>query len=343
MSKGLVLVTGANGYIAAKTVEAFLDAGYSVRGTVRRLSAGDEVAAALPQYASQLSFIEVPDITVPGAFDEAVKGVDYVAHLAAPVSLFFTDPAPVLKGAIDGTLRALEAAITEPRIKSFIFMSSIVATLGNYPHDYVYTESDWNEFAIPLVEQLGAKAPSGAIYAASKTAAERTVWKFRDEKKPGFTITSVNPCLVAGPPLVVPASREKIGETYALPADVYVGKALEESGLPGASPGYVDVRDVARLVIYGVENPEKANNERFIAASTYGPAQSVADILRKAYPERRGVIKEGTPGEGYEEGYTWPKGKGFDGSKAVRYTGQGWISWERTVVDTVEKLRPILD
>jgi nucleoside-diphosphate-sugar epimerase len=74
MSKGLVLVTGANGYIAAKTVEAFLEAGYSVRGTVRRLSSGDEVAAALPQYASQLSFVEVPDITVPHAFDEAVKG-----------------------------------------------------------------------------------------------------------------------------------------------------------------------------------------------------------------------------------------------------------------------------
>lgn len=74
MSKGLVLVTGANGYIAAKTVEAFLQAGYSVRGTVRSLKSAEEVAAALPEFADKLSFVEVPDITIPHAFDEAVKG-----------------------------------------------------------------------------------------------------------------------------------------------------------------------------------------------------------------------------------------------------------------------------
>jgi len=74
MSKGLVLVTGANGYIAAKTVEAFLEAGWSVRGTVRSLRSAKPVGDALSQYADRLTFAEVPDITVPGAFDEAVKG-----------------------------------------------------------------------------------------------------------------------------------------------------------------------------------------------------------------------------------------------------------------------------
>ncbi|KAK0648371.1 hypothetical protein B0T16DRAFT_370772 [Cercophora newfieldiana] len=343
MSKGLVLVTGANGYIAAKTVEAFLEAGYSVRGTVRNLTSSVEVAAALPQFADKLSFVEVPDITTPGAFDDAVKGVDAVAHLAAPVSLFFTDPAPVLKGAVDGTLRALEAAATEPSIKSFVFMSSITAVINNIQTDYTYTESDWNEFALPLVEKLGTAAPSGAIYAASKTAAERAVWKFRDENKPSFTITAINPCLVAGPPLVVPKSQAHVGETYQLFSDVYTGKALEESGLVGVSDAYVDVRDVARLVVFGVDHREKANGERFIVASSWSPPQAVADILRRVYPERKEIIKEGTPGAGYLEGYKFTKKLVYDGSKAVKLTGQGWIPWEKTVVDTVEKLRPILD
>jgi nucleoside-diphosphate-sugar epimerase len=80
-SKGLVLVTGANGYIAARTVEAFLKAGYSVRGTVRSKPSARGLLDALPEYADRLEIVEVPDITVPGAYDEAVKG-------ESPVRLF---------------------------------------------------------------------------------------------------------------------------------------------------------------------------------------------------------------------------------------------------------------
>ncbi|KAK0710645.1 hypothetical protein B0H67DRAFT_601619 [Lasiosphaeris hirsuta] len=341
-NKGLVLVTGANGYIAAKTVEAFLHAGWSVRGTVRSIKSAKGVIEALPEYADKLSFAEVPDITVPGAFDEAVKGVDAVAHLAAPVSLFFTDPEPVLKGAIHGTLRALESAHKEPSIKTFVLMSSITAILGQKEGDYTFTEADWNTAALPLVEELGKAAPSRVIYSASKVAAEQTLWKFRDENHPTFAMTAINPVLVAGPPLVVPASQDKIGETFRLPADVYVGKPLEEAGLPSATSAYVDVRDVARLVIFGVEHPEITNNERFIVSSAWSPAQAVADILHKSYPERASIIKEGTPGEGYLPGYKFFPKFVVDGSKAATVTGQDYIPWEKTIIDTVEKLKPIL-
>lgn len=71
---GLVLVTGANGYVAARTVEAFVKAGYSVRGTVRSKSSAKGLLDALSEYASRIEIVEVPDITVEGAFDEAVKG-----------------------------------------------------------------------------------------------------------------------------------------------------------------------------------------------------------------------------------------------------------------------------
>jgi nucleoside-diphosphate-sugar epimerase len=36
-TKGLVLITGANGYIASVTVGAFLEAGWTVRGAVRSM------------------------------------------------------------------------------------------------------------------------------------------------------------------------------------------------------------------------------------------------------------------------------------------------------------------
>ncbi len=74
-SKGLALVTGVNGYIAARAVESFLQAGYSVRGTARSVSTTSGLRHALAQYEDKLEIVEVADITVKGAFDEAVKGM----------------------------------------------------------------------------------------------------------------------------------------------------------------------------------------------------------------------------------------------------------------------------
>ena len=105
----------------------------------------------------------------------------------------FTDPVPVLKGAIEGTLRALEAAHKELSVKSFVLMSSIAAILSTKEGPYTFTEADWNDEAGAVVAKLGKNTPSGMIYSASKAASEKTLWRFRDEKKPSFTVTSVNP------------------------------------------------------------------------------------------------------------------------------------------------------
>lgn len=207
-------MTGANGYIAARTVEAFLKAGYSVKGTVRSLSSSTEVKQALIEYADKLDFVEVPDITLAGAFDKAVKGeftfrdddfisltrkpniysgVDAIAHLASPVSFAFTQPEPVLHSAINGTVRILESAQKEPKIKSFVLMSSVTAIMEPKTEDYTFTEADWNTAAERAVGELGNATPGRLIYAASKVAAEKAMWKFRDEQKPNFTLTAINP------------------------------------------------------------------------------------------------------------------------------------------------------
>ncbi len=72
----LILVTGANGFIAARTVEAFLKADYDVRGTIRSIRSGIAIKEALAEYvkSGRLELVVVPDITTEGAFEEAVKG-----------------------------------------------------------------------------------------------------------------------------------------------------------------------------------------------------------------------------------------------------------------------------
>jgi nucleoside-diphosphate-sugar epimerase len=97
-----------------------------------------------------------------------------------------------MHGAVDGIARILESALNEPGIKSFVFMSSVTAIISSRDN-YTFTENDWNTEAEAVVAAEGKAAPGRFIYAASKTAAERALWKFQDENKPHFTITAINP------------------------------------------------------------------------------------------------------------------------------------------------------
>jgi nucleoside-diphosphate-sugar epimerase len=141
---------------------------------------------------------------------------------------------------------------------------------------------------------------------------------------------------VGGPPLVLPPKPEQLNETVVYVWHVLSGKPLSESGIPEAYYSCVDVRDVARLVVFGIENPEKTNNERFIAANGFAPLQAAADILRAAYPERRHIIDEGNPGEGYTPDFKYPEAAILDGSKAVKATGQNWIPLQSTILDAAK-------
>jgi nucleoside-diphosphate-sugar epimerase len=248
-------------------------------------------------------------------------------HLAAPVSLSFKDPVPVIRGAVVGTQTLLNSALKNGKdLSSMVIMSSIVAITSPRGPGHVYSEKDWNETSEVEVAQHGAKAASIDIYAASKTAAEKAFWKFRDDNQPKFAMAAVNPALVGGPMLVLPENPDKINETV-----IHIYKILAGQPIPPTigTGTMVDVRDVARLLVFSVDHPEKTNGERFLAASACGPNQAVADILREKYPERRSVIQEGTPGLGYTD---YDISSFLDTSKAVKTTGVPFIGFKESVL-----------
>ena len=339
----IVLISGVNGYIASRTAEAFLDAGYHVRGTVRSKSSADALLKVLERFvtAGRVEIVEVKDIVIPGAFDEAVKGVHAVAHMASPISLSFDDPEPVIRTAVEGTLSILNSALMHgvPTLKSVVLTSSIAAIIGSKSPPYTYTEADWNDVSEDLVSKLGKESPSAHIYLASKTSGEKAFWKFHDEKNPPFTMTAINPVFVGGPPLVVPETPDKIHETVVSVYTVLSGKPIPPP--IGGSGSFVDVRDVAALMVFGVSHPEKANLQRYIACGGKGNGQAIADILREKYKDRK--IEVGTPGEGYEPGWGYNKdGIVVDGSKAVRDTGRQWIPFDKGVLDAAKSFEKFL-
>src|SRR5271156_6722313 len=82
----IVLISGINGYIASHIGLQLLRKGYTVRGASRSASAKDHLLSdAFKGYEERYEHFEVRDITAPGAFNEAVKGVHHVVHTASPI------------------------------------------------------------------------------------------------------------------------------------------------------------------------------------------------------------------------------------------------------------------
>ena len=84
---GLVLVTGSNGYLGSHVVQQLLKNGYNIRAAVRSENAANEMTRIHADNAARLTTTIVPDITIEGAFDEAVKDVQ-AASATMPLRIY---------------------------------------------------------------------------------------------------------------------------------------------------------------------------------------------------------------------------------------------------------------
>jgi nucleoside-diphosphate-sugar epimerase len=130
MSKELILISGASGFIGSHVVDVSLKAGYNVRLTIRKEPQIEELKKLFPAHISNIDFVVVPDITVPSAFEKAVDGVDYIFHLASPMPgkgedfiKDYVDPA------VKGTESLLYAANSAPTVKRVTVLASILSLI----------------------------------------------------------------------------------------------------------------------------------------------------------------------------------------------------------------------
>jgi nucleoside-diphosphate-sugar epimerase len=176
-----ILVTGASGYVAAHIIAAFLKAGYRVRGTVRSESSIPKIIEAQGDLSKNLEFAIVKDITTPGAFDDAVKGVTGVMATASPFDLKTTDlENDLLKPAIAGVLRLLESAknFGGSQLERVVLTASFASNLDmskGYRPGYTYTEEDWNPATF---EEAASSGSTPFAYCASKGLAEKAGWNW---------------------------------------------------------------------------------------------------------------------------------------------------------------------
>lgn len=161
-----------------------------------------------------LEWAIVNDVGAPGAFDDAVKGVTVVVHTASPFSSEMKDPEEdLLKPAVRGTTNMLEAAATCDSVKHMVLTSSFAACFDYSKLPAVgetYTHESWNP---ATYDQAKRSDDVYFVYCASKALAEKAAWDFVEREKPRFTLTTVCPPMIIGPPEQVITSFSRLNES----------------------------------------------------------------------------------------------------------------------------------
>lgn len=258
----LVLVTGGSGFIAVHCILKLLHQGYTVRTTLRSLSRQDEVKQMLKiggiSSFDNLSFIEA-NLSDDKNWDEAIKGCEYVLHVASPTpAIKFKHEDELINPAKNGVLRVLKAS-RNANVKRVVLTSAFGAIgVGHKNRTTPYTENDWSN--------LDANVHP---YQKSKTIAEKTAWDFIKNDGGNLELSTVNPVGVMGPILGADYSHSHQMIRQMLEGEI--------KACPKITSCYVDVRDVADLHLLAMTHP-KAKGERFLA--TAGNALSMLDVAK---------------------------------------------------------------
>lgn len=238
---GLVLVTGASGFIGGALAKLLVAKGHRVRALARGSSPRDNIPAECE--------IAPGDITDRESVRAAMSGVRYVFHVAAHYRLWAPDPRPLFKVNVEGSEIVMREAL-RAGVERIVHTSS-VATLAA-ANGHVCTE-------------MNRLAPEQAIgaYKQSKILSERLVEEMVE--KEGLPAVIVCPAAPLGP-----------GDVKPTPTGRLVAEAVR-----GAMPAYVEtglnivhVEDVAEGHLAAMT--QGAVGERYILG---GENLTLCDLL----------------------------------------------------------------
>ena len=233
-------VTGASGFIGANLVHELVARGHRVKALLRP-------GADLRGLAG-VDFERVAgDVSDRAALERAMRGCDWVFHLAASYHLWLRDYAPMYAANVDGTRNVIEAALAAGCVR--IVYTSTVGCIG-LPETGNGSITPTDE-ATPVAE-----AAMDNHYKLSKWRAEVVA---RELAAQGAPVVIVNPSAPAGPRDVKPTPTGQIIVDFlnrAMPAFV-------DTGL-----NYIHVRDVAMGHILAAERGRIG--ERYILGNADG-------------------------------------------------------------------------
>lgn len=269
-----VFVTGASGFIGKHILRELFDRGYAVRASVRSEARQGDIEALFPGKDLDFAFL---DLDTDDGWDTAMQGCDVLMHTASPFPMGEPkDPQELIRPAVDGTLRAMNAA-KAAGIRRVVLTSSNAAIYkdAGKPKDQPSDERNWTT----------ADAPFVSAYEASKTLAERAAWDFV-AAHPEIALTTINPGGVFGP-----AMDDRFSTSLNLVERLMSGS---DPLAPPVELPIVDVRDVAMMHAAALKIPA-TEGERFSATAETLTFLEMARSLKAWDPDLK-VATKAAPG-----------------------------------------------
>jgi nucleoside-diphosphate-sugar epimerase len=290
---GLILVTGANGHVASNIVTEALALGFRVRGTVRT----QDKIAALERLFNNTNYtsIVVADMATPGAFDEAVQGVDVILVTATKLP-GPADPNEIVPETIAGVEGLLKSALASPSVKRVVYTGTIPIAFSPgvaYKQDNTTWATD--AVAAAFAPPLYLPGRTFINYKAAKNEAEKAMFEFVKTNSPHFTVNSVLPVAVFGRIIT------KASEPGEWPREILRGKFPAFGGVGRKSSlihsplifladiwflvigWYINMNDVARLHLAAAFDATVIG-QRFIAAAAKFDWNELIDVVQKLAP-----------------------------------------------------------
>ncbi|KAF2667109.1 NAD(P)-binding protein, partial [Microthyrium microscopicum] len=325
-----ILLTGATGNLGAVILEQLMKSDQKVKAVVRSFAKSKETVATQYESASnsgQLTFTEIPDMAVPGAFDEALRNASSLIHVATPLEDHdFLET--MIKPASVITKNILNSAAKSPTLKRVIITGSIVATL-KLPDDVfsgrTISEEDWNSCSLEE-----AVTDESHAYGYSKVTSEKDAWEFMASEKPSFDLIYLLAPSIIGKSIQpgFKLTRQHLGGT----SSVY--KAAFDVEKPDFMFPYVmDVEDVAAIHIKAL-SPNVPGNERYLFHSKRPLlADEAVNFIREKYPELTVRVPAGS-----NDSSLAPNLFKTDISKASKVFGTDWKDWTLSVSSMVDDI-----
>ncbi|XP_040989807.1 putative anthocyanidin reductase [Juglans microcarpa x Juglans regia] len=306
-----VCVTGGSGYVGSWLVKTLLEKGHTVHATLRNLGDTSKVdlLKSFPNASSGLVLFEA-DIYNPPEFELAIKGCEYVFHVATPMlhnaqSSQYKDTA---EAAVAAVRIIADSCIRSQTVKRLIYTASVMAS-SPLTEDGVSFKSCMDESCwTPLDVSFSYADDFTLAYIKSKILAEKEVLKYNEYDNGRLQVVTLVCALVGGEALLpqLPGSVETI--LSPLTEKQFFSKALKFLQELLGSIALVHIEDVCRAHIFCMEKPLMKG--RFLCAAANPTIREIAIYFQEKFAENQ-IAKE------FMEGPT-NNGVGCDFTKLIK-------------------------
>ena len=218
-----ILVTGGTGFLGSYLLRYLVQKGYNNIFSIRRVTSNMDLVKSIED---KIQWVECDILDVKG-LEKVMEGVKQVYHSAAMVSFETKHQKKMHLVNIQGTANVVNLAL-ENNIEKLVHVSSIAALGRRKRLKEINENTKWE------------KSNFNSEYAKSKYLSEQEVWRGMAE---GLRACVINPAIILGAGFWEEGSSSFFSK---------IKKGNKFYGVGGT--GFVDVRDVSRLMIEMMES-----------------------------------------------------------------------------------------